>query len=211
MAALITQAHTDPAFAAEYHQRFFEPRRDQARMVFPPGRRARRDPTRHRYRRRPRPDLRPALPPVATGPRPTQRPVHQASHRHGPTRHPASTERRLANATVSSWPVTGGRKNLPWAPAFLHHRSLLHYGSSSKIDVAHQHHEQSVSYGSIPANAERCWNQTLPRTGLFRCRRIDQRGSSQRHGWDEVDELADCRCPDRSGVRPTLATIPPGG
>jgi hypothetical protein len=34
MAALITQAHTDPAFAAEYHQRFFEPRRDQARMVF---------------------------------------------------------------------------------------------------------------------------------------------------------------------------------
>jgi AcrR family transcriptional regulator len=34
MAALITQAHTDPAFAAEYHQRFFEPRRDQARALF---------------------------------------------------------------------------------------------------------------------------------------------------------------------------------
>lgn len=34
IAALITQAHTDPAFATEYHQRFVEPRRDQARAIF---------------------------------------------------------------------------------------------------------------------------------------------------------------------------------
>jgi len=34
LAALITQAQTDPAFAAEYRQRLVEPRRDQARAVF---------------------------------------------------------------------------------------------------------------------------------------------------------------------------------
>jgi AcrR family transcriptional regulator len=34
IAALITQAQTDPAFAAEYLQRFVEPRRDQARAIF---------------------------------------------------------------------------------------------------------------------------------------------------------------------------------
>jgi AcrR family transcriptional regulator len=34
IAALITQAHTDPAFATEYHQRFVEPRRDQGRAIF---------------------------------------------------------------------------------------------------------------------------------------------------------------------------------
>jgi AcrR family transcriptional regulator len=34
IAALITEAHTDPAFAAEYRERFVEPRRDQARAVF---------------------------------------------------------------------------------------------------------------------------------------------------------------------------------
>jgi AcrR family transcriptional regulator len=34
IAGLITQAHADPAFAAEYHQRFVEPRREQARAVF---------------------------------------------------------------------------------------------------------------------------------------------------------------------------------
>ena len=34
IAALITEAQTDPAFAAEYRARFVEPRRDQARAVF---------------------------------------------------------------------------------------------------------------------------------------------------------------------------------
>lgn len=34
VAALITEAHTDPALAAEYRKRLFEPRRDQARAVF---------------------------------------------------------------------------------------------------------------------------------------------------------------------------------
>jgi AcrR family transcriptional regulator len=34
LGALITQAQTDPAFAAEYRQRLIEPRRDQARAVF---------------------------------------------------------------------------------------------------------------------------------------------------------------------------------
>jgi len=34
IAGLITQAHADPAFAAAYHQRFVEPRREQARAVF---------------------------------------------------------------------------------------------------------------------------------------------------------------------------------
>jgi AcrR family transcriptional regulator len=34
IAALITEARTDPAFADEYRSRFVEPRRDQARVVF---------------------------------------------------------------------------------------------------------------------------------------------------------------------------------
>jgi AcrR family transcriptional regulator len=34
IAALITEAQTDPVFAAEYRQRVVEPRRDQARAVF---------------------------------------------------------------------------------------------------------------------------------------------------------------------------------
>jgi AcrR family transcriptional regulator len=34
IAALITEAHTDPAFAAEYRQRVVQPRRDQARPLF---------------------------------------------------------------------------------------------------------------------------------------------------------------------------------
>jgi AcrR family transcriptional regulator len=34
IAALITEAQTDPVFAAEYRQRLLEPRRDQARAVF---------------------------------------------------------------------------------------------------------------------------------------------------------------------------------
>jgi AcrR family transcriptional regulator len=34
IAALITEARTDPAFADEYSSRFVEPRRDQARAVF---------------------------------------------------------------------------------------------------------------------------------------------------------------------------------
>jgi AcrR family transcriptional regulator len=34
IAALITEARTDPAFADEYRSRFVEPRRDQARAVF---------------------------------------------------------------------------------------------------------------------------------------------------------------------------------
>jgi AcrR family transcriptional regulator len=34
LAALITEAHTDPAFAAEYRQRVVQPRRDQARALF---------------------------------------------------------------------------------------------------------------------------------------------------------------------------------
>jgi AcrR family transcriptional regulator len=34
IAALLTAVHTDPAFAAEYHQRLVEPRRDQTRAVF---------------------------------------------------------------------------------------------------------------------------------------------------------------------------------
>ena len=34
LGALITQAQTDPAFAADYRQRLIEPRRDQARAVF---------------------------------------------------------------------------------------------------------------------------------------------------------------------------------
>jgi AcrR family transcriptional regulator len=34
IAALVTEAQTDPAFAAEYRARFVEPRRDQARAVF---------------------------------------------------------------------------------------------------------------------------------------------------------------------------------
>jgi AcrR family transcriptional regulator len=34
LAALITQAQTDPVFAAEYRQRLVEPRRDQARAIF---------------------------------------------------------------------------------------------------------------------------------------------------------------------------------
>ena len=32
--ALLTEVHTDPAFAAEYHRRLVEPRREQARVVF---------------------------------------------------------------------------------------------------------------------------------------------------------------------------------
>jgi AcrR family transcriptional regulator len=32
--ALLTEARSDPAFAAEYRQRFIEPRRDQARALF---------------------------------------------------------------------------------------------------------------------------------------------------------------------------------
>ena len=32
--ALLTEAQTDPAFAAEYRERFVEPRRDQAREIF---------------------------------------------------------------------------------------------------------------------------------------------------------------------------------
>jgi AcrR family transcriptional regulator len=34
IAALLTEANTDPAFAAEYRQRVLEPRRDQARAIF---------------------------------------------------------------------------------------------------------------------------------------------------------------------------------
>jgi AcrR family transcriptional regulator len=34
IAALITEAQTDPAFASEYRARFLQPRRDQARAVF---------------------------------------------------------------------------------------------------------------------------------------------------------------------------------
>ncbi|MDT5035225.1 MAG: hypothetical protein QOE03_410 [Micromonosporaceae bacterium] len=34
IAALLTEAHTDPAFAAEYRQRVVQPRRDQARALF---------------------------------------------------------------------------------------------------------------------------------------------------------------------------------
>jgi AcrR family transcriptional regulator len=34
IAALLTEAQTDPVFAAEYHHRVLEPRRDQARAVF---------------------------------------------------------------------------------------------------------------------------------------------------------------------------------
>jgi tetracycline repressor-like protein len=34
LAALITEAQTDPVFAAEYRQRLIEPRRDWARVVF---------------------------------------------------------------------------------------------------------------------------------------------------------------------------------
>jgi Tetracyclin repressor-like, C-terminal domain len=34
IAALITEAQTDPAFAAEYRERLVEPRRDQGRAVF---------------------------------------------------------------------------------------------------------------------------------------------------------------------------------
>ena len=33
-AALLAEARTDPAFAAEYQRRILEPRRDQARMIF---------------------------------------------------------------------------------------------------------------------------------------------------------------------------------
>ena len=34
IAALITEAQTDPAFASHYRERFVEPRRDQARVIF---------------------------------------------------------------------------------------------------------------------------------------------------------------------------------
>ena len=34
VAALLTEAQTDPAFAAEYRERFVEPRRQQAREIF---------------------------------------------------------------------------------------------------------------------------------------------------------------------------------
>jgi AcrR family transcriptional regulator len=34
IAALLTEARTDPAFAAEYQQRVVQPRRDQARVIF---------------------------------------------------------------------------------------------------------------------------------------------------------------------------------
>jgi hypothetical protein len=34
IAALLTEVHSDPAFAAEYHKRLVEPRRDQARTLF---------------------------------------------------------------------------------------------------------------------------------------------------------------------------------
>ena len=34
ISALLTEAQTDPAFAAEYRERFVEPRRDQAREIF---------------------------------------------------------------------------------------------------------------------------------------------------------------------------------
>jgi AcrR family transcriptional regulator len=34
IAALLTEAQCDPAFAREYHTRFIEPRRDQARAIF---------------------------------------------------------------------------------------------------------------------------------------------------------------------------------
>ena len=34
IAALLTEVHTDPEFAAEYHRALVEPRRDQARAVF---------------------------------------------------------------------------------------------------------------------------------------------------------------------------------
>jgi AcrR family transcriptional regulator len=34
LAALLTETHTDPVFAAEYHRRVVEPRRDQARAIF---------------------------------------------------------------------------------------------------------------------------------------------------------------------------------
>jgi AcrR family transcriptional regulator len=34
VAALLTEARTDPAFSAEYQRRFVEPRRDQARAIF---------------------------------------------------------------------------------------------------------------------------------------------------------------------------------
>jgi hypothetical protein len=34
LAALLTEAHTDPGFAAEYRRRVVEPRRDQARAIF---------------------------------------------------------------------------------------------------------------------------------------------------------------------------------
>ncbi len=34
IAALVTEAHTDPEFARQYRSRFVEPRRDQARAIF---------------------------------------------------------------------------------------------------------------------------------------------------------------------------------
>ena len=75
IAALVTEAQTDPAFAAEYQQRVVEPRRDQARADLPPGHRACRDLPGHQDRSRRRHGLRPAVPPAAARPRTAQRPL----------------------------------------------------------------------------------------------------------------------------------------
>jgi AcrR family transcriptional regulator len=89
IAALITEAQTDPVFAAEYRQRVVEPRRDQARAVFRRAIERGQIPPRHQHRSSARPALRPALSPAAARPRATERPVHPRRHRHGAERHPA--------------------------------------------------------------------------------------------------------------------------
>ena len=87
--ALLTEAQTDPGFAAEYRERFVEPRRDQAPASLPAGDQARRDPGQYQDRGRARPPLRPALPPAATRSCAAQRPVRPRRHRHRPRGRPS--------------------------------------------------------------------------------------------------------------------------
>ena len=89
IAALITEAQTDPAFAAEYRQRVVEPRRDQARAIFRRAIERGEIPAGHQGRGGARPALRPALPPAAARPRTAQRPLRARRGGHGAGRHPA--------------------------------------------------------------------------------------------------------------------------
>jgi AcrR family transcriptional regulator len=81
LAALITEARTDPEFAKEYKAHFVELRRDPARVVFRRAIDRGEIPANTDVDLALRPHLRPRLPPPPARPRPAQRSLHPGPHR----------------------------------------------------------------------------------------------------------------------------------